>query len=67
MHTQQPTKPLFYRPGELAKILGLGRATLYQWEKQGRFPKRVSLAENVAGWLATDVDKWLAEKAGEAK
>lgn len=60
-------RPLFYRPSQLAKELGLGRTTLYQWEKQGRFPKRVNLAENASGWLAADVDRWLAEKAEGVK
>lgn len=57
-------KPYIYRPGECARIVGLGRSTLYAWEKQGRFPKRINLAGNVSGWLASDVEAWLASKAG---
>lgn len=66
MQNHQPTKPLFYRPSQLAKELGLGRTTLYAWEKTGRFPARVNLASNVSGWLASDIEHWLSQKAARA-
>ena len=62
----KPTPPpLIYRPTELARMLGMGRTTIYQWEREGRFPRRVNLAPGVAGWLASDVTDWLESKASE--
>jgi len=57
--------PILYRPTMLAHMLGIGRTTLYQWEKEGKFPRRVNLADGVAGWLSADVDAWLAERAAK--
>ncbi len=32
-------------------------------EADGRFPKRIKLGPNRVGWLETEVDDWIAEKA----
>jgi len=64
----KPTPPpLLYRPTELAAMLGMGRTTLYQWEREGRFPRRVNLAPGVAGWLVSDVTAWLESKAANVE
>ena len=34
-------------------------------EADGRFPKRIKLGPNRVGWLETEVDDWIAEKARE--
>ena len=65
--TKTAQKPYIYRPSECARIVGLGRSTLYAWERAGRFPRRVNLAGNVAGWLATDVEAWLTSKVEAAQ
>ena len=64
----KPTQPiLIYRPTELARMLSVGRTTLYQWEREGRFPRRVNLAPGVAGWLVSDVTAWLESKAANVE
>ena len=64
----KPTPPpLIYRPTELARMLGLGRSTIYDWEKRGLFPRRVNLAPGVAGWLVSDVTAWLESKAANVE
>ena len=64
--TKTAQKPYIYRPSECARVVGIGRSTLYAWEAQGRFPKRVNLAGNVAGWLVSDVEAWLSSKVEAA-
>jgi len=63
--TTPSAPPLLYRPTELARLLAVGRTTLYAWEAAGTFPRRVNLAPGVAGWLASDVTEWLEAKTGE--
>ena len=53
------------RQDELSKQLGVTRQTLYVWERNGQMPKRFKLAKNsrAAGWLSSDIEKWLKERA----
>lgn len=41
---------------------GLSRSTIYARirEGEGAFPKPVNLGKRAVGWLASDVDAWLA-------
>lgn len=53
------------RKPELLNMLGLSDPTVYRLEKAGRFPKRLRLGGNSCGWLASEVDGWIAERATE--
>jgi len=59
--------PLFYRPAELARKLSVGRTTLYDWERDGKMPRRINLAPGVAGWLADDIHSWLEAKSSSVE
>lgn len=50
------------RKPELLNMLGLSDPTIYRMEKAGRFPKRLRLGGNSCGWLASEVEGWIAEK-----
>jgi len=64
----KPTPPpLIYRPTELARMLSVGRTTLYQWERECRLPRRINLAPGVAGWLVSDIQAWLESKAANVE
>lgn len=39
------------------------RVHLSRLEELGKFPRRVHLGEKTVGWLATEIDQFLAEKA----
>ena len=39
---------------------GLSRSTIYQRAADGTFPKPVNLGARAVGWLASEVDAWLA-------
>ena len=48
---------------------GLSRSTLYQYMKDGYFPKPVPLGRRAVGWLESDVCDWIASRvrmAGQA-
>lgn len=55
--------PRIIRKPELLNILGLSDPTVYRMEKAGRFPKRLRLGGNSCGWLQSEVDGWIAERA----
>mgnify|MGYP001546892276 FL=1 len=59
------------RMGEVSKLSGLSRSTLYEKlnEKSSRydnsFPKQLKLSRNAVGWLEHEVLEWLDSKAKE--
>ena len=40
-------------------------ATIWRWQKQGKFPPSVRLGEQTTAWLVDDLDRWDAERAGK--
>ncbi|MGF6904564.1 helix-turn-helix transcriptional regulator [Paraburkholderia sp. GAS348] len=52
----------FYRMGRLTAKLGVGRSTLYEWIKAGRFPSPVKLGPKAVGFRAEDVHAWIAAR-----
>jgi prophage regulatory protein len=50
-----------------ADIRGRGitfsRAHLIRLEKKGLFPKRLQLSPGRVGWLESEIDRWIAERA----
>ena len=57
------------RLNEVKAVTGLSKTTIYRFEKQGRFPSRVSLGERSVGWFEDDVEGFLmslkAQSSGE--
>ncbi len=41
---------------------GKSKQTIYRWESQGQFPKRVRLGANSVAWLESEVREWLASR-----
>lgn len=60
---ESKTTPRIIRKPELLIILGLSDPTVYRMEKAGKFPKRLRLGGNSVGWLQSEVDGWIAERA----
>jgi len=44
---------------EVKEVTGLSKTTIYRFEKEGRFPKRVSLGSRSVGWFEDDVENFL--------
>lgn len=59
--------PLIIRQKRLAEITGLSRSTIYNLISSGSFPKQISLGKRAVGWLATEVDQWLQERASASR
>jgi excisionase family DNA binding protein len=43
------------RPSKAARLLGVSRATIYRWEKDGRLAPRVILGPGTSGWKEEDL------------
>jgi prophage regulatory protein len=52
----------FVREAECLKMTGLSYTTRLRLEKAGKFPKRHNLSLKKVGWLASDLEGWLASK-----
>lgn len=50
------------RQSEVLAITGLGRTTLWRLEKRGEFPARRRITGNIVGWLASEVEEWIASR-----
>lgn len=53
------------RKTELLKMIGVSHPTIWRWERDGKFPKRISLGRNSIGWSQYEVQGWLDDKANK--
>ena len=47
--------------------IGLSRSTLYDYIRAGRFPPPVRVGDRAVGWVASEVDAWLAAKVERSR
>jgi len=47
---------------EVQKIVPVGRATIFRWEKSGLFPNRRKLGPKKVGWLESEIQSWLRSR-----
>jgi prophage regulatory protein len=54
-------------PDELKTDKGIrfSRTHLHRLVKAKKFPAPIKLGENTNGWIESEVDAWIAERAGE--
>lgn len=57
----KPSKIL--RRKQVEAHTGLSRSTIYAWVRDGIFPAPISLGPKAVGWLQSELDAWLAERA----
>ena len=47
---------------DVTAATGLSRTTLWRLERRDDFPARVRLGLNSCGWVAEEVDNWIASR-----
>ena len=47
---------------ELRELTGLSRSTVWRLERARLFPARRRLSRSAVGWLAEEVDEWIASR-----
>lgn len=60
---QRPVKLLRYCELQETRGIGYTRRHLYTLEAERKFPKRVPLGENRVGWIESEIDEWIKERA----
>lgn len=55
--------PAVLRLADLTAYLKISRSTIYQMAADGRMPPPIKLGARASGWLKTDIDRWLSERA----
>jgi prophage regulatory protein len=60
-------EPAFLRRKQVETRTGLSRSTIYQYIKDGAFPKPVPLGPRAVGWLESDVSQWIAARVKLAR
>lgn len=61
---QQPRRIM--RLPAVKQASGLGRTTIYELMKEGRFPKSRRIAgAHAVGWDSLEIQAWIAEQLGE--
>lgn len=49
--------------GQVTEKTTLGRSTVYNYMKDGRFPACVRLGDRHVGWVEAEVDDWVQQRA----
>ena len=57
----------FLRRKQVETRTGLSRSTIYQYSKDGAFPKPVPLGPRAVGWLESEVSEWIAARVKIAR
>lgn len=52
----------FIRLGEVKRITGMGRSTIYEKMKAGSFPGQIKLGPRAVAWIKAEVLAWAREK-----
>ncbi len=51
------------RDQEAAKMTGTSRTTRWRLERDGKFPERVQVSPGAIGWLYSELQEWIQERA----
>ena len=53
------TNEKMLRLPEVAKMVGIGKSTVWKWMNTRGFPKQVKLSTKVAAWKLSDIQAWI--------
>lgn len=60
-----PPKRL-YRLPQVLELIPVSKSTLWQWIKDGRFPKGIKISNGITAWDAETVHKYINDMVQEA-
>jgi prophage regulatory protein len=53
----------FIRTQQVLEMIGVGRTTLWEMVRDGRFPPPVRITERISGYQLEDVEQWMRLRA----
>ena len=66
MREEKSEQAVIYRPKDLARRLGVRKATVHDWERKGILPQAKRYGSRFTFWLKADIDAWLEKSGGAA-
>ena len=57
----------FIKTEEVCYLVGLGRHTIAKMVKEGKFPESNKIGKRDNGWLYSDIQKWIMDRANKGK
>ena len=64
-HQQELTQ--YYKLPYLLERLGVCRASIYEWIKEGSFPEPVAMGGHTSRWIANEVNEWDRQRQADRK
>jgi prophage regulatory protein len=59
-----PRNPIrMLRLSQVVERTGLGKTTIYELQKEGRFPRSVHVTGHSVRWIEAEVETWLVQQA----
>lgn len=55
------------RVNEVAGIIGVGKSTVWLWDREGKIPKSFKLTPSTTVWRLSEIMEWLDKKQQESK
>jgi prophage regulatory protein len=55
------------RKKEVLDLVGLSDVSVWRWERAGKFPKRIQLGGNSVGWLESEIQAWIQNRANNRR
>lgn len=55
--------PKILRLPAVMAMLGVSKPTIYLWIKRGAFPVPIKIGPKASGWLLSEIENWIAERA----
>jgi prophage regulatory protein len=66
-HIELNLKRNIIRRAALKQRTGLSDATIWRYERDDKFPKRVALSDSgIVGWFEDEIDQWIADRVRAA-
>ena len=57
----------FLRLPDVEHRSGMKHTQIHTLERQGKFPKRIKISERASGWLAHEIDSWIAQRVAASR
>lgn len=60
-------EPVVLRRKQVESRTGLARSTIYQYMKDGVFPKPIQLGPRAVGWIESEISAWISQRVVAAQ